>query len=101
MSFDPSSSQARYLPTTTAKIAFTSVASTWGEINSAEFPRYFTFVATQDCYLSVGGSNIAAPDDSYFMLPAGIHDFMVRPHEGIRVLRVSTDGVLKISLSGV
>lgn len=103
MSFDPSSALARYAPgkSVTTKVSFTGTSSAWTVINSTVAPRYYTFSCTQPCYIVAGPSNVAAAANTDFLYPAGIHDMIVKPGEGIRVISDGTDGNLTVAPTGV
>lgn len=102
-SYDIAAADTRYAPQKgmTTKISFTAVSSVWTQLNSLPNPRYFTFSCTQNCYLVCGPSNMAAAANTDFLLPAGIHDFIVLPGYGIRVISDGADGVLCATPSGV
>lgn len=102
MAFDPSSALARYAPGkgVTTRIDFGVETSAWTELNDADFPRYFIISLTEAAYVVIGPAFDEA-EDIDFILPAGIHDFIVQPHYGISVLAVSTAGTLTAACSGV
>lgn len=101
--FDPSSALARYAPGkgVTTKVSFTASSSAFTALNSTPAPRYYTFSCTQNCYVVTGPSNVAAAANTDFLYPIGIHDFIVKPGEGIRVISDGTDGILTVAPTGV
>lgn len=101
--FDPAAAATRYAPRkgTTTKISFTSTSSAWTAINSTPAPRYFSFSCTQYCYMVCGDSATAAAANTDFLLPPGVHDFVVPPGFGVRVISNGIDGVLCATPTGV
>lgn len=100
---DTASALVRYAPLkgTTTKISFTAVSSAWASINSGPSPRYYTLSATQYCYVVFGPSATTAAANTDFLLPPGVHDFVVMPGHGVRVISDGVDGVLCLTPSGV
>ncbi|MBN2875732.1 MAG: hypothetical protein JXM71_11605, partial [Spirochaetales bacterium] len=93
---------ARLAPTkgSTVKVSFTGTGSSWVSINAGGAARYYTLSCTQYCYIAFGTSGMAAVANTDFLLPPGVHDFLVEPAHGVRVLSDGVDGVLCITPSG-
>jgi len=100
---DSASALMRYLPGkgTATKISFTGTSSAFALVNGGPSPRWYVFACTEDCYIVCGYSDVAAAADTDALLPAGIHDFVLLPRQGVRVIRVSDDGILTIAPAGV
>lgn len=86
----------RYLPLTPTVVAFTSTSSAFTAVNTTASDRWYVFVATADCYVKRGPSTVGAATTADFLLQTGTHDFMLKPGEGVRVIRSSSDGTLQI-----
>ena len=103
MIFDPSSALTRYAPGkgVTTLVSFTGASSAWAQINATAAPRYYTFACTQDCFVVAGPSNVGAAANTDFLYLAGIHDFIIKPGDGIRVISNGVDGILTVAPTGV
>lgn len=102
-SYDPASALARYLPGkgVTTKVSFTASSSAWTVINQTELPRWYVFACTEDCFVVAGYSDVAPAAATDALMPAGIHDFVLLPKQGVRVISNGTDGILTVAPSGV
>lgn len=89
----------RYFPKSPTVIAVTSTSTTFTAVNTSAFEMYCTVVATTDCYVKVGDSSIGAATSADFLVQTGTHDYVLRPGEGVRVIRVTADGTLQIGVN--
>lgn len=85
---------------TAVKISFTSTSSGWTPINDGATARYHTMSCTQYCYVVFGTSSVEPAANTDFLLPPGVHDFVVQPGHGVRVVSDGVDGVLCVVPSG-
>lgn len=85
---------------TASKISFTSVSSSWTPVNTDETAKYYTIGCTQYCYVVFGASNVDPAANTDFLLPPGVHDFIVQAGHGVRVVSDGVDGVLCLVPSG-
>ena len=91
----------RYLPTAPTVVAFTSSSSAFTAINTTPSDRWYVVVATADCYVKRGPTGIGAATTADFLVQTGTHDFMLKPGDGVRVIRASADGTLQIGDTAV
>jgi len=99
---DISQAVSRYFPTSITVIATSGTSTAFTAVNTGSFDQLYTFDCTEDCYVRVGSSAIGAATDQDWPLRAGVpQDFALKPGYGVRVIRVSADGVLKIGSTGV
>ncbi len=98
---DISQAISRYLPTSITVIATAAASTAFVAVNTSSFDQIYSFDCTQDCYVRVGGSTVTAATDQDWPLRAGSpQDFAIRAGQGVRVIRATVDGVLKIGSTG-
>lgn len=92
---DISSAIRRCLPVEPVKILVTDTSSDFQLLNAGAFEMYFAFSCDVPLQVRVGKEGIDAADDTDFLIPAGVSDWVIQPANGIRVIRYGADsGVL-------
>ncbi len=90
-----------YLPNAPVVLASVTASTAFTAVNASFGTKTYCFVATQDCYIKRGQSGIGAATSADFLLRAGTHLFALARGEGVRVIRVTADGILQIGDVGV
>lgn len=96
-----SENSTRYLPTAPIVISVSSSSSAFTAVNTTPSDRWYVLVATADCYVKRGPTGLGAATTSDFLVQTGTHDFMLKPGEGVRVIRATADGTLQIGDTAV
>jgi hypothetical protein len=98
---DISQAISRYFPVSPITVSFTATSTAWAAVNTSNFDQLYVFQPTEDCLVRVGPNGIAAADATDWLLPADqSQDFALKPGYGVRVIRATADGTLKIGSTG-
>lgn len=91
------SAPREYLPKDPINISFTAASTAFQLVNGSSGPKKYSFSTTQPMYLRRGFADVsAATTTDVRLLSTVVYFFWLLPGEGVRAIRVSTDGVLQI-----